>query len=323
MEATARTYQSWEYVYMAASGRTVSINDHRQTDKRRRDRLMGDRQMRYAIDKNGMVHDRDCPRVKSIADSDFQMAAELPTELDICPVCKRRALIRCGLPFYMSQYIDVMEQIFIRLRSSCTDLQRLFAEQGGRIDGIDGDGICLRVNEDRWILRPVKNKCLLFHNNYHRLNKTERVLSDGFHLQFERTIPFAEAVNHMCGYTWAKHLEGERQRRLRELRFVLAGVRNYRHVPRFSLFSRDYIIADADDLMQKNISRKIVPYRVVERENCPDSPYCALRVRIPRRRTLEFLHFMDRIKEHCVQRDYSDYDDYCLQTVRDFNDYRP
>ena len=67
-------------------------------ERRRRDRLMSIRAMRYAYSSvEKRLHDRDCAEVSKIPDTEFEMLTEYRTDLKRCWLCGHRAIVRAGI----------------------------------------------------------------------------------------------------------------------------------------------------------------------------------------------------------------------------------
>lgn len=154
---------------------------------RQRDRLMGNPEYRFVYNKSTkMYHDRDCVRVKYIANVHFDMVKEFPpVESTFCFNCYRKALIRAGVGPH-SKWIPVASVVLDRLSAGNNDLHRLFITNCGSIIDVDWEktAVCFQVGEDQWVVHKQEDGTnVLLHNNYEIVPSGERIFFDGFHVQ--------------------------------------------------------------------------------------------------------------------------------------------
>lgn len=154
---------------------------------RHRSRLLGNPEYRYVYNKKTkMYHDRDCVRVKYIADAHFDMVKDFPAnEHTFCWNCYRKALIRAGIGPH-TKWLPVASVVLDRLHAENYDLHRLFVTNHGSIVDVDWDqtAVCFQVGEDQWVVKKeVDGNNVLLHNNYEVVPSGERIFFDGFHLQ--------------------------------------------------------------------------------------------------------------------------------------------
>lgn len=281
------------------------------SDKRRRDSLMANRNLRYILSSNGVFHDRDCSHAAQIPDHEFDMCADFPGNKTACLACYRKAMVRAGLDLNLTKYMDMVMRIFNRANAGNGALHILFRVHNAQIYRVEADCVYLRVKDDCWMLQPENKECLLYHNNYQIINETQRLLEDDFHLQIYGSIPFSEAVQIMCRYCWDEHLQTilakQRKRRRAILRQKLSVVPNYRFIPKFPLFHRWFYIADADNYL----TQKKHPIRIRKTEYSKDS--CSLLLcSVPRWKVSILPELSEEIKAYCVKQERDEYVDFCL-----------
>lgn len=175
--------------------------------KRLRDSLMSNPKMRYVYSvSDGVLHDRECICVKSIPDEEFRMISEFSTEMSWCPQCYRKALIRAAV-FDDVWRIDAYVNIFERLGASDRDLFTLIIEHKARTYLVGLDFVCLKVHEDKWMIRMCSDGPRLYHNSYTILENNDRLIKNEFHLQNDHRIhTFHHFVCIMSQYSWSAHI---------------------------------------------------------------------------------------------------------------------
>lgn len=271
-------------------------------DKRRRDRLMNDRRMRYVLHR-GRLHDRDCERVQNIADEEFEMCAELPETANICLHCFKQAMLRRGVCADMSKYVTPAVRILERMGATNRDFQDLFLKSNAQVAAVDKENVYFQVGEELWQVHAAQNGCLLYHNNYSLLSPETRFFEEGYHLQTVGVLPFYKAVRTMCQYTWEGHLQlvkaRERAQKKIHLRLLLEKTENVLRLSRFSLFYRYYRVVDIEGYLQRRIASEKLPVRVLSKQG--ESPFEQLTVRVRRRDEALVKQLSEAAKERCIQ----------------------
>ena len=287
--------------------------------KRRRDRLMNDRRMRYVLHR-GQLHDRDCARVQKISDEEFDMCTELPESANICPRCFRRVMVRRGIGADMSKYVTLAVRILDRIGASNRDLQDLFLKNNAQLISLDKENLYIQVGEELWKVYAVENGCQLYHNNYSLLSSETRFFEKGYHLQSIGVLPFHQAVRTMCQYTWEGHLQWakakERAQKKLHLRQVLSTTENIVRLSRFSLFHRYYCMMDIDGYLQQRIKSEKLPVRVLTKQG--DEPFEQLTIRVRRCHDKTAMQLAESAKKRCLQQLCEEYVSACSNTRKGY-----
>lgn len=177
-------------------------------ERRRRASLLSRREMRFVYSKaSGILHDRDCPYVRHIADLNFEMRQDYDVGGKWCPRCYRAALIRNGLVPDETKWMVSYLKRFNTLQARNADLYRLFVECGARLCKIERDLVYLKLHEDLWAIGMDGERCLLYHNNYYETEDHRRVMTSGLHPQRIGDIEtFHYAAKIICEYKFETHL---------------------------------------------------------------------------------------------------------------------
>ena len=186
-------------------------------ERRRRTSLLSQREMRFVYSKaSGILHDRDCPYVRHIADLNFEMRQDYDVRGKWCPRCYRAALIRNGLVLDETKRMEAYLKRFNALKARNADLYRLFVERGAKLYKIDRDLVYLKLHEDLWAVGMDGERCLLYHNNYYETEEHRRVMTSGLHPQRIGDIEtFHYAAKIICEYKFETHLK--RQKKSKEI----------------------------------------------------------------------------------------------------------
>lgn len=314
MPRVARNYQHQNFSYLLTPTKetpqpqepkkkpAVEVSDAR----RRRDRLMSDRRMRYVLHR-GRLHDRDCALAAKIRDEEFDMCADLPDITHVCLSCYRSALVRRAFDDHMSKYVPLAVRILDRLGATNRDLEMLFWEKNARVIAIDKEELHLQIDEELWRVCVTENGCFLYHNNYTRLSPEARFFEQGYHRQYPHALPFYQAVRTMYQYTWERHLRGER---MKELRRTLATVDNAVRLRRPSLLYRYYRAVDIDGYLQRRIACEKLPVALLKKQG--ESPFERLTLRVRRRDDALMHKLAADAKERCVRNLCETYAPACL-----------
>ncbi|MBO5523119.1 MAG: hypothetical protein J5986_05515 [Roseburia sp.] len=178
----------------------------------RRASAMDNKKLVYVYSDGKMLfHDKSCPLVKEISDTDFRACAELPENALLCEECRERMYIRraCGEDF---KRYNAYHHFFRKGHVNIRIIQELVGDYQGKIhlEGID----TLRVicGEDTWKIRiDDAGKITLLHNNYVMVNDEERYILSEFHNQnLPKNISMTGAIQYLENYTWEKHLAAKK-----------------------------------------------------------------------------------------------------------------
>jgi len=286
------------------------------SERRKRDRLMGNRKMLYAYDSElNILHDRDCIFVKSIKDRNFRMTSAFSSDFSFCPKCFRRALVRTAISDDW-KHLDAYLHILKLLRASNYDLHTLIIENNARFYDAAPDHICIKVHDDSWLLRPDEEAPRLFHNNYPVIGNYERLFQPGFHPQYVGGRPcfhqFAEVIRT---YSWEKHVERlkaqELAARKHQVRNELAAVCNYIRLPVFSLFFLHYRFLDCNSKAKSLCRKRGIGIKYLFSITDADPDFRISACRIPRWKRKAFQSAMDDLKEYSVRTCRFDYGSRC------------
>lgn len=282
-------------------------------EKRRRDSLMSNRNMRYVLSHTGKIHDRDCPHAVQIPDDAFDMCEDYPNGRYVCFVCYRKALVRKGIALDQTKYIDAAMRIFHEVGATNSDLNMLFLKYDAQIYRIETDSVYLKVNEDCWIIETATNGCMLYHNNYQVLDDFQRLMEDEFHLQVDRVISFRNALITMCQYTWEGHIqlmEAKRKvQRQEALRQRLSSLSCHQMTTKRSVFFRYFLLA-----VPINYPKQL-PCRTLKREVHQFGDLYLCRVLKWKADTIDAIE--NSIKTYCVENECLDYEQLCTQSFSD------
>lgn len=182
--------------------------------KRRRDSLMSNQRMKFAISKaSGLIHDRDCPLARKIKNGNYDMLETLPTNHKLCSQCQRMVYIRNGLAWELQKYAGAAKKLLDRGYPLSPELKTLFFDARAEIYRVEQDSVYIKAKEDRWRIEPVrKNSYWLYHNNYVVGRNAERIFRGDFHPQFSTPVRFATIVECIVGYTWEGHLKWQKDK---------------------------------------------------------------------------------------------------------------
>lgn len=182
-------------------------------ERRRRASLLSQRELRFVYSKaSGILHDRDCPYVKHIANLNFEMRPDYDVGGKWCPRCYRAALIRNGLALDETKRMGAYLNRFNALKARNADLYRLFVECGAKLYKIDRDLVYLKLHEDLWAVGMDGERCLLYHNNYYETEEHRRVMTSGLHPQRIGDIEtFHYAAKIICEYKFETHLKRQKK----------------------------------------------------------------------------------------------------------------
>lgn len=154
----------------------------------------------YSIQES-IIHDRTCWRVAKIRDEDFEMSRTLIPEMELCPSCKRKAMIRLGVGDD-GKFIEAYNKFFKASYVSNNQLHNLFVEHHVKVKIIDITHMEFDVYGEKWILERVGKRVRIYHNNYILSDTGTRIMRNEYHPQTEKLIPTAYAIERILSYSW-------------------------------------------------------------------------------------------------------------------------
>lgn len=174
----------------------------------RKQSLLDKREMVYFYGENDeCAHDKSCEQVKRIPPALFCASSELPEGMKMCPNCERKLLFRKAC-YPNVKETAVCNAFFCRNHVELKILRKLILDSGAGIHAISKDELIVTVHEDTWKIKEVNGKMELWHNNYEKLNETERYITEGFHKQKMKQKNLRYVLGYIDNYTWEKHLQG-------------------------------------------------------------------------------------------------------------------
>ncbi len=194
----------------ASDSAPVPINDEEKSHikqevclaTRKRASKLSDSLNGYAYSKQeSIIHDRTCWRASKIKDEDFEMSRTLLPEKELCPSCKRKAMIRLGLGDD-GKYIEAYNKFFRAAYVSNNQLHNLFVEHHVKVKILDITHMELDVSGEKWILERVGKRVRIYHNNYILSDAGTRIMRKEYHPQTEKPIPTAYAIERILSYSW-------------------------------------------------------------------------------------------------------------------------
>ncbi len=185
-------------------GKEIDIETQRMLSKRAN--ALNDKTIRYIYSKSdNIVHDRDCKQVELIPYWDFECSSIVPPDRKHCPMCKRKMLIRNAVQEDISRFAWY-EHFFEKKKIGYQELKRFL--NAATIHMENANEMHVKCNEDKWIIVIDKqNEIFLYHNNYIKINDTERKITTGYHRQKNHPDTWSGIIWYITKYSWEKHLE--------------------------------------------------------------------------------------------------------------------
>ncbi len=289
-------------------------------EARRRASLLGNKKMKYVIDRStNQKHDRDCPRVALIPDSDFDMVEDFPGWDLFCWRCTRRAAIREGMEVDIMKHLDAVIMLLGKMKASTNLINEMFCKCGGKIFRIEPNRLFIKIREDSWIIEYSPEGCWLFHNNYYLVDEYTRLISDGYHLQNEQPMAFQFIGNMIMSYSWETHVRRKKEEEIaakqRELENRLAGITNYMQIPRFSLFNSYIRVADCNNYIERECRRGKLHANIVIKGCFPETKCEDALFKVRKRDYKQFLGIVEEAKSYSVRSKNFDYADFCEKKI--------
>lgn len=179
----------------------------------RRQSLLDNPKMNYFYDSSsGVVHDKECRMVKEISAAQFCASEEIPEGMQLCPKCMRIACFRKACAPNTKQ-IPVCSRIFKNNHVHNDKIRHFVMDAGLKLHATSLDALIVEGAQDTWIIKGKDEYSLqLWHNNYIKINETERYITEGFHNQGLNGKTMVQMLRYIEGYTWEKHLQAEAAR---------------------------------------------------------------------------------------------------------------
>lgn len=174
----------------------------------KRSSAMDNKKLVYAYSAaDGNVHDKACPLVKEISNSDFRASEHLPEGRILCTYCRMMMVVRrgCGDDF---KHYDWYKRFFRKGSIRVEAVEVLVDRYHARIRMEDPDTLWIKCGEEQWklVLKEDK-KVTLLHNNYTMISDTQRYISGGYHDQNpSNSLLMLHALRYIENYTWEGHL---------------------------------------------------------------------------------------------------------------------
>lgn len=288
-------------------------------ERRRRDSLLSNRNMRYIYSvKDRVLHDRECVHVNEILDCDFRMLEKLDPTMHLCMECRRRALIRAAIPVDDAKRISAYVHFFDAIKAPTDDIYTLVVANKAAIFDVAVDSVHIKVRDDNWMLRIEKEKLSLYHNNYVVLDNYERLFSPQYHLQL--TVKGSNAHRYafkvIYNYSWADHVDMLIAQKQGALRARLDGVSNAVRKRRFSFLFKYYAVVDCNGNAEVCCEKQNIKVAIVSCTSI-DAPYDLLICRVKRWDDRRFHAAMEQLKERSVIEGQWDYADKCIELLQE------
>lgn len=290
-------------------------------ERRKRDTLMGKRNMRYAFStKHRVLHDRECPLAKEISDADFRMQEEFSEKMKLCTTCYRKAVIRSGLDPDHAKWLHYYELAFQRLGATNQDLYDLIIKKKANLAGVDMGTVVFQLNNDAWKIQKEPNEeFLLFHNNYRLIDDNEnyeRLLRKDFHFQRRYTGEdgFHLILEYIYSYSWGDHIERFQAEIVPEeikksVRKSLESVENYATMPAYTtMVSAYFCVIDCDNKISSKWESK--------KKQSLSEKYDLIICRVPRWEVADFKDALSALKQSVANLGYEDYPEVCKATLQ-------
>ncbi|MFI3172783.1 MAG: hypothetical protein R3Y58_10545 [Eubacteriales bacterium] len=127
----------------------------------------------------GMLHDKDCATLKEIEGGNLVGSEEFPVGKEYCPYCMRRLLVRVGCAPH-AKNVPLSNKFFDQYNVKTSQLRRFIMENKFHFYCENLNEMKIKGVEDCWkVIVLPSGKLELWHNNYMRVNATERYITDG------------------------------------------------------------------------------------------------------------------------------------------------
>lgn len=208
VETPYRTARIGSDYMIKYQGHEVDIEIQRLMSKKAS--AMDDNKIRYVYSKkDNIVHDKTCQQVKKIHYRDFEAAARLPEERELCQYCKREIYIRSMIGDdnkHFSWYVKMFQQGKVSL----SIIEELAQVYHARLYMITLDLMQIKCGEDTWKIAVDKQlKYKLYHNNYVMVSEVERYITSDYHEQKNYPQTLYGILRYIERYDWKKHLEAK------------------------------------------------------------------------------------------------------------------
>lgn len=181
--------------------------EERNLHSRRHSLLDNPKMNFYYAANDRYYHDKECALVKEIPAEQFCASEKVPEEKKICPICRRQIYFRKACA-PNSKQIPIYDRIFMNHRVSVNKIAYYTMEVGMKFHAAKLDELFVEGKEDKWIIKGLATDHLsLWHNNYVKVSKTERYITDGYHEQKFTGKTLIQALNYIHKYSWEKHIQ--------------------------------------------------------------------------------------------------------------------
>lgn len=191
----------------------IEISEEEKRLQSRRQSLLAKVENKYYFSSvSGYVHDKKCDEVMNIKLEEFAASETIPEDRELCPICKRRILLRIACAPYVKQ-IPACD-LFLKKAGVSTDrLEALVFNDKMKFDFKSESEFYVKHNEDTFMIDGSNiHSPKLFHNNYTVIDDNKRIIGSGFHRQKIEAYNLNSVINYIEFYSWEKHLEAVKVR---------------------------------------------------------------------------------------------------------------
>lgn len=192
--------------------RGIEISDEEKRKLGRRQSLLDNAKMKFYFSTDGgYVHDKNCEKVMQICIESFDASDMLPDNRELCPLCKRKILLRMACDPYVKQ-IPNCDWLLKKVNVSNSKLEKIVMIHNMKFNYQSASEFYIKCNEDSWMIDASNlNNIRLFHNNYSVIDDTRRSIESGYHNQKMDGHSFNSMLNYISDYSWEKHLESKKK----------------------------------------------------------------------------------------------------------------
>lgn len=185
----------------------------------RKQSMLDNLNMNYYYAEHGKYyHDRECEEIKHILPGEFCASSEIPKGKEICPKCRRKVYFRKACAPNVKQMV-VCDRFFQNHQVSLNKIRHCVMEAGMKFHAVTLEELTIQYREDTWIVKAEENQeenqgLQLWHNNYVKINETERYITDGFHNQGLIGFSLTQILSYIEKHTWENHLLKEEKKKM-------------------------------------------------------------------------------------------------------------
>lgn len=176
--------------------------------------------IRYARDKFGIVHDKECYKVTRYPLHELKWMEDVGVNFTLCKECNRKALIRRAIEDVKK--LDEYIKFFNRHNVSYYHLRELCLIRNAKIRLLGNDTLWIKEREDEWKIEYdyEHDNFILWHNNYSVKGKKRYMTGDYHRQEIKMNKTFAQVVHNVFTYNSKLHLplqeRAENERKLTE-----------------------------------------------------------------------------------------------------------